>query len=276
MEEKYLGSSVDGPADIFDRITETPIKKVAILFRACHEDDYLIDHFISYYKKVGANIFIANFSYRFPEDEENFKDFVNKTTKKYPEIIYNIGPHVLNDSIGVNRTKELLEIQNDIDYVIPADLDEFHEYIKDNVLLAIDDLEKNGCDVMCGTTVERISEDGFTKKIEVDKDIFDQFPKFNNELYGFPKISLIKKEYYKFVGCGHHYIDKKFIDEFGIKISDSGKTHHFRWSEEGKVRMEKWVRSYKDPAWTGWKDIKRAQDKLDAFNYNLIDYKRPK
>ena len=27
MEEKYLGSSVDGPADIFDRITETPIKK---------------------------------------------------------------------------------------------------------------------------------------------------------------------------------------------------------------------------------------------------------
>ena len=276
MEEKYLGSSVDGPADIFDRITKTPTKKVAVLFRACHEDDYLIDHFISYYKKVGANIFIANFSYRFPEDEENFKDFVNKTTKKYPEIIYNIGPHVLNDGVGVNRTKELLEIQNDIDYVIPADTDEFHDYKENNVLLSIDYLEKNSFDVLSGHTLERISEDGSCKEMLATQSIFEQFPRHNKNLFVMPKISLIKKEYYKFVGNGHHYIDKKFIDEFGIKISNSGKTHHFRWSEKGKARMETWLRSYKDPAWSGWKNIKQAQDKLDAFNYNLIDYKRTK
>ena len=273
MEEKYLGSSVDGPADIFD-IIKTPIKKVAVLFRCCQDDDYLIDHFISYYKKVGANIFIANFNYRFPEDEENFKKFLDKTTKKYPEIIYNVGPHGLID-VGVNRVKQLSEGKS-IDYVIPADLDEFHEYKENNVLLSIIDLEEKNCDVMCGSTVERISKDGSAKKIEADKYIFDQFPKVNNELYGFPKISLVKYKYYKFVGTGHHYIDNKLIEEHGIKVYKGSKTHHFRWSEEGKIRMEKWLRAYKDPSWTGWTDVKRAQDKLDAFNYNLIDYKRPK
>ena len=249
------------------------MKKVAVLFRCCQDDYYLIDHFINYYKKVGANVFIANFSYRFPEDEENFKEFVNNVTKKYPEIIYNVGPHILDDGIGVKRTKELLESINDIDYVIPADTDEFHEYKEDNVLLSIDYLEKNLFDVLSGYTIERIPENGSVKPMLSAQNIFEQFPRYNQNLFVMQKISLIKKEYYKFVGCGHHYIDKKFIDEFGIKISDSGKTHHFRWSKEGKVRMEKWVRCYKDPDWTGWKDIKHAQDKLDAFNYNLIDHK---
>jgi hypothetical protein len=253
------------------------VKRVAVIFRCCQDDDYLIDHFIDYYKKVGANLFIANFSYRFSEDEENFKEFVDKTTKKYPEIIYNIGPHVLDDGIGVKRTKELLETKQDIDYVIPADTDEFHEYKENNVLLSIDYLEKNLFDVLSGYTLERIPEDGSSsKEILSTQSIFEQFPRHNENLFVMPKISLIKKEYYKFVGCGHHYIDKKLIDEFGIKINDSGKTHHFRWSEEGKVRMEKWVRCYESPDWTGWKDMKRAQDKLDAFNYNLIDYKGPK
>lgn len=248
------------------------MKKVAVLFRCCQDDYYLIDHFIDYYKKVGANVFIANFSHRFPEDEENFKEFVNKTTKKYPEIIYNIGPHVLNDGMGVKRTKELLESINDIDYVVPADIDEFHEYKEGTVLLSIDYLKENLFDVLSGHTVERIPENGSVKKTLPTQNIFEQFPRYNQNLFVMPKISLIKKEYYKFVGCGHHYIDKKFINEFGIKISNSGKTHHFRWSEEGKVRIEKWVRSYKDPGWQGWKSVEHAQKRLSAFSCNLAEY----
>lgn len=252
------------------------MKKVAVLFRCCQDDYYLIDHFIDYYKKVGANVFIANFSYRFPEDEENFKEFVNNVTKKYPEIIYNVGPHILDDGIGVKRTKELLESINDIDYVIPADTDEFHEYKEDNVLLSIDYLEKKLFDVLSGHTVERIPENGSVKKTLPTQNIFEQFPRYNQNLFVMQKISLIKKEYYKFVGCGHHYIDKKFIDEFGIKVSDSGKTHHFRWSEEGRVRMEKWVRSYSDPGWKGWKSVELSEKKLSAFSCNLAEYGKSK
>jgi hypothetical protein len=63
-------------------------------------------------------------------------------------------------------------------------MDEFHEYKENNVLLSIDYLEKNLFDVLSGHTIERISEDGSSKEMLSTQSIFEQFPKYNENLLG--------------------------------------------------------------------------------------------
>jgi hypothetical protein len=167
------------------------------------------------------------------------------------------------------------------DYIIPSDSDEFQEF-PDTLENILKIMKKEDLYYLDGCTKERVSESGQVIMIEKDKDIFEQFPKFNNKLFCQPKIGLIKAKYFKYMGVGHHGIgytgseylsneDKKYIFTKSKRIVS---TNHFRWNMQGKTRIEKWIILFKDKNYKGWSDIDKYKKMLDVFNSNLLDYNK--
>ena len=243
--------------------------KIYLCFKLYQAENYILDHFINYYKKLGIHGMIANFSYFHPKLEEGFDEFVNETTQKYP-MIFSVGPNLI--SAG-SSTKELQRMakESDADYIIPADLDEFHEYPY-SLEETISYMKDNELNYLSGCTVERVSETGECIELTSDRNIFDQFPKDNQKLFCMPKISIMTSECYQLSGCGHHYIEKSLIEKNNLKNKYVTKTHHFRWSKQGKKRMENWLEIFNYEFYKGWKNLDQAQKKLDAFNGNLLEY----
>jgi hypothetical protein len=226
--------------------------KIYVCSRFTHYDDYLFEHFINYYLKLGVDKFFINFNYKFENDKTDFYKFIEdiKKSKYYSYIIYNIGPNdeELYETTNIQMLKNLVTENTNIDedYIIPADSDEFQEFphtLYDTIkMMKNDDLT-----YLHGSTKERISETGEVILLEKDIDIFQQFPKYNNHLFGHPKISIIKAKYFKYIGVGHHYIDINSIKNKDDKNElEKNKlltvTNHFRWNLQGKKRLENWIK----------------------------------
>ena len=50
-------------------------------------------------------------------------------------------------------------------------------------------------------------------------------------------------------------------------------TNHFRWHQQGKIRLQNWYKLWSDDKYYGWKDIKKCEKMLVVFNGNLLEYK---
>lgn len=261
--------------------------KVYVCSRFNHNDEFLFEHFMDYYLKLGVHKFLINFNYKIEDEKENFEKFINYVinSKYIDNIIYNIGPNFefLNETSNLVMLKELINKNTNIeeDYIIPADSDEFQEF-PDTLQYILQMMEKEGLYYLDGCTKERVSETGEAIMVEKDKDIFEQFPKFNNNLFCQPKIGLIKAKYFKYMGVGHHGIgytgsehlsneDKQCILAKSKRVV---QTNHFRWNIQGKRRIENWITLFKNKKYNGWFDINKYEKMLNVFNLNLLEYNK--
>ena len=257
--------------------------KIYVCSRFTHYDDFLFEHFMKYYLNLGVHKFLINFNYKFENDKERFELFL-EDIKKSPfsnYIIYNIGPNTENlfETSNIGMLYELVNkhVNLEEDYIIPADSDEFQEF--PDVLEKIIQLMKNNdYSYLNGCTKERISETGEIIMVEKEKNIFEQFPKFNNSLFVHPKIGIIKAKYFHYLGVGHHHISLNptatdYEKEELKKNKSISITNHFRWNLQGKKRLENWYKMWIDDNYKGWKDIKKCEKMLAVFNQNLLEYK---
>lgn len=253
--------------------------KVFLCSRFNHNDDFLFEHYMNYYLKLGVDKFLINFNYKIENEKENFEKFIEYVinSKYIDNIIYNIGPNTesLCETVNIEMLKELVNknVNIDEDYIIPADSDEFQEF-PDTLENILEMMEKEGLYYLDGCTKERVSESGEAILVEKDKDIFEQFPKFNNKLFCHPKIGIIKAKYFKFIGVGHHYVKINSEKENNLpKSKRIVTTNHFKWSLQGKKRIENWMKMWNNEKYIGWKDVKKIEKMLDVFNSNLLEYK---
>jgi hypothetical protein len=258
------------------------MSKVYVCSRFTHYDDFLFEHFMNYYLKLGVYKFLINFNYKLENDNEDFKKFVEyvKNSEYIDKIIYNIGPNLenLNETGNIIMIKQLI-IDNtnlDKDYIIPADSDEFQEFpdTLENILTL---MEIEELSYLNGYTKERVSESGEVKMVEKDKDIFLQFPKYNNKLFSQSKIGIIRAKYFHYTGVGHHYINIESIKnlEDKIKLCKNKRlsiTNHFKWNLQGKNRLQYWYNLWDNKNYKGWKDLEKCKKMLDVFNSNLLNY----
>ena len=272
----------------------TPIAdKTVVVFSACHDDEYLVSHFLNHYQTLGIKKFACLLRYytNDPEDTEihKFNLFCNKFKESYPFVL-------CDEKVIFNkeetRTKDWFNLIKNLDvkYAIPADSDEFHEYATDKNYttkqfqkLEVSEVNKNfeefaeyvelnNLDYITSCHMEHVSATGTPVTTEQDTDIFKQFSYQNKNLFRQPKISLIKMEHFNLLQLGHHGLAKDKVEQLSLKSAYLSITHHFRWSKEGETRMQKWLSRWSDPSWKGWKNLDIITRRLLCFKQDLRTY----
>ncbi len=272
--------------------------KIGLVFTACHDDEYFIPHFMKYYQQHGIKHFGCVLSF-FTCGEENekteilkFENFCKEFKATYPNVLV-IEKIIENGEYGrMQDWQKLIELMpNTIEYILPADSDELHEFSinrNDEIKKAYNcinysdinfDLNRilefiitNKIDVVCGASMERVSLNGEVIITNKEQDIFKQFPCHNKHLYIQPKVSLINKKYFSVLSLGCHNISKEKQEQYNLKIANMSIVHHFRWSAEGKRRMEKWSTRWSSSNWKSWKNVDLIKNKLKVFEHNLLKF----
>jgi hypothetical protein len=52
------------------------MSKVYVCSRFTHYDEFLFEHFMNYYLKMGVYKFLINFNYKLENDKEDFEKFI--------------------------------------------------------------------------------------------------------------------------------------------------------------------------------------------------------
>lgn len=250
--------------------------KTYVAFRCSPDDEYLLPHFIEYYKSLKVTGFFSNLNYRLGWNKNTFDEFVERIKNNYPEIIFNVGPNTLEQSESCNLHEIYNLMKNCISensYIIPADADEFHEYPFKTLEENINYLETNNFLYIKGSTHERVSKTGELFDIDPQKDIFSQCPNWNRYLFGKPKISLLSNlTMYRKAGIGHHDFIHGIDVEIRKQVADrKSVTHHFRWTNEGHARTQKWYDLWKEEKYNGYKNLKEIERRLKAYKLNLLE-----
>jgi hypothetical protein len=278
-------------------MTDQTVNNVAVVFTACHDDEQMISHFMDYYQSLGIIYFVcilSFFSYKAENEEkeiEKFNSFCDQFKTKYPFVVVDQQIIEYSESGRMQTWIKLLEeLPSNIDYIIPADSDELHEFTLNSSYVSAQykkpecsKVQKNLADFMLyikqqdldyirGCSMERVPSNGEIIEISSKCNIFEQFSHHNNKLWLQPKISIIKKKHFFLLNLGHHYIDKQKTEKYGLKTETLSITHHFRWSLEGKIRMQKWADRWKNPNWKSWKNVELIEARIKAFNNNLLTY----
>jgi len=249
---------------------------VYVAFRLAPDDELMLPSFIKYYKALGVSGFFSNLNYRLECDREGFERFIERVRQAYPEIIFNVGPNDIGqpETSNIEQIYELMK--NNIpenSYIIPADADEFHQYPMDTLEDNIDYLKQHEFLYIGGATLEKVSETGSLISVDPQLDIFEQFPGSNRFLYIMHKISLVSSLHmYRRAGVGHHGFSHEADKEIKKMIADKKSiTHHFRWTEQGKIRAEKWHSLFTDNRWKGWSQPEQTRKRLKMYDMNLLE-----
>ena len=168
----------------------------------------LLPHFLKHYTKLGVTQFICSI-----HDTEEFAQLVRDKSKGYDLIIDGVfqEPYIPNEA---SYKRNILDKYCDPEeWVVIADLDEFHEYLPTDL---------DGVDYVSGRMMDRFSSDGKLKQI-TDEDIFQQFPVEKEYSTGCLSKVVMMKAKNKLIP-GHH-----FLDGTGIAHKSIVKVHHFKW-----------------------------------------------
>jgi hypothetical protein len=241
--------------------------KVYVTCKLYHAEEYIIEHYLNYYREMGVDGFLFNFSYYFEGHKEGFQEFVDRLTSANDDITFNVGPHCISDGAATARLKELVK-ESDADYIIPTDADEFVVYDAGSLQDAIKLLEDESAHVIEGCTTEHVSKTGEVTELVPDISIWEQFPNVNPVLPIAPKIGLVRADCFHLTGCGHHQMSK----EHGLKSFYASRSHHFRWTAQGKSRAEDWVEIWSNPEYGGYKHLEGAKGRVKIFSMNLLEY----
>ena len=148
--------------------------KIYVCSRFTHFDNFMFNHFVKYYLKLGVFKFLINFNYKLENDKADFEIFLEsiKSSPYIQHIVYNIGPNSesKNESGNIEMLYKLVnENVNLEDYIIPADSDEFQEF-SDSLENIIELIKTDNYSFLCGCTKERVSESGKVTMVVEDKE----------------------------------------------------------------------------------------------------------
>jgi len=156
------------------------------------------------------------------------------------------------------RNKHLAKLDK-ADWIIPADLDEFHQfpYSLDE---CIDRLTGNAPNYVYGSFVDRVAADGSLATISPSPSIFAQFP-----MEADISLKVAKATVDKVILCrstfhlsgGHH---RPAVDG-AIKLEQTGYVHHFKWHGALLEHLQRRVAKYREmkEAWW-WVESQRILD----------------
>jgi hypothetical protein len=215
------------------------------LFTYVHLDEQelldfnLLHHYIKHYIK--HNIPIKNiviWPYGFYNYELNYKKF--KDICNYYSIpIYPIENFQYDFLIAHNKFLEWQMTEgNKFEWLIKTDIDEFISYGYYKLYEYLHYMVKNEFDYASGLFIDCVDKDNKLKNVDINIDIFEQFPKrfmiTKNIVNGCPhKMVLFKSNIVP--NIGHH---QSINNNLKIHNSKSNKVYHFKWLSNLKNRIE--------------------------------------
>jgi hypothetical protein len=257
---------------------------VFVCSRFNHNDMHFFEHFMEHYLSLGVTNFLMNFNCKIYDEIDNLNQFIQYIqTSEYSKYIkFSVGPNIEapNETENLQMLYMLVEryATQPNSFVIPADADEFVCFPQ-NLNEIIQGMIENGYSHIQGETKERIASDGSCPPLMPKIDIFSQFPKINPNLFVKPKVGLIKANYFKYTGVGHHQIripddinEQEVIKPMLSQSPIHSETNHFRWNLQGKKRMECWLKIWGNPAYLGWKDLAHYKKMIEIYEGNLSTF----
>lgn len=200
----------------------------------------LLPHFIKHYKNMVDEIqLIVYQTSSFPNLEEEIKAII----KNFSNVsIVNVVTERIFDWEKVTSLYNSQKKKHPNDWWVIADIDEFHVYPFNDLLVLIDDCESNNWDVVRGGFIDRIGKNGEMVKIEATKSIFKQFPMMGFFRYPLSKacpnkICVVKG--YVEITSGQHYANIEGNTTWRWQgwnhpliapyETHSVQVHHFKW-----------------------------------------------
>ena len=206
------------------------------LFTYVHLDEQelldfnLVYHYIKHYIKHGIfpkNITIIPYGYlNFEKNYEKFKDICTY----YNVPIYPIENFPYDFVAAHNKFLEWQKIDGiKFDWLLKTDIDEFISYGYYTLYEYIHFLLKNDFNCGSGQFVDCLDKENKLKSVDINYDIFEQFPKrcrmTKNIIKGYDgKIVTFKSN--QIISIGHHWC---FTENNKIHNSISNKVYHFKW-----------------------------------------------
>lgn len=203
------------------------------------DDLSLLPYFLKWYSEQGVDLFIVNIV-DFKQDNKIVEEFCDKS-RNYNTIINNIR-YGKDDNISQSQNRILAQINftNNNDWIIFADLDEFHEYPGgiERFFKTID----NKYDVVQGNFVDHIALNQKLLPYDCDVDLFKQYPletRISEKILKVPgaRISAIKG--FIHTGSMHTCKNKLYRNKNMRFYPNAINIHHFKWREGLIERIEK-------------------------------------
>lgn len=136
----------------------------------------LLPHFIKHYQELGISSdkmhIVLQASDSSNDNFEKAQAILDEFKIKAEELW--IAPYT-SDSMWEKRREIQRSVANSDDWIISADVDEFHEFPTDMVEF-LDYCAKKGLNCIQGVFIDRLAPDGELKSVESEKSIWKQFP----------------------------------------------------------------------------------------------------
>lgn len=211
------------------------------------DDTSLLPYFLEWYKEQGVDQFIINIVDSV-EDNAIIEDILHKS-KNYNLIINSVF-YGRDDNLiqAQNREKAQEKYTNNNDWIIFADLDEFHEYPggMKNFLKSIE----GNYNLVKGVFIDRLTENGKFEAYNDQEDLFEQYPIKSDISYSIlkvpgPRVSAVRGLAHR--GSMHISKNPLYQDNMKVKICPQViKINHFKWRhgvvDRTKKRLEHFIR----------------------------------
>ncbi len=251
---------------------------MATLISTIYDSITILDQFLAHYRAIGVEQFVFNIN----------ESFVPGIAARAQSILERYGVTVAHVSgtpqnwIQQNRQRNASQAActREDDWVVIADLDEFHEYplgLAETLRAA----EAQGYDCLYGQLVDRLAPDGELIPMREDVSVFEQFPiqcHITHEILKAPdwKIVALKGRIFPVGTCVPHdvmrdtYAARPYTG-FGI-IS-----HHFKWHAEVLKKLRRRVDFYQrqfaqgDVRFSCYKETANILDHLARYGRVRLD-----
>jgi hypothetical protein len=217
------------------------------VFVLVDDDSSLFPAFLDHYRSLGCSKFIVGI--RGDPSDAHFA-FLHKFAQLPDVEIERTYTGMLDCFKELEWKQRLLSRYVDFtEWIIVADLDEFHEYPRQLTDL-IRRLDDGGYSCMMGWMLDRVAEDGSLLPYDPRKPIWQQYPwglHFTREIAGacINKVMLMRGPAQ--LRMGHHFLaDAHVYPEHGI-------VHHFKWNSTALKRLERRKLAYSS-AGVHWAD----------------------
>lgn len=242
--------------------------KTFVLATAYDGED-ILPHFISHYISLGVACVAVAVVRRNRNDDEvdamlaacRSRD-VKTVVIERPEFACVNDPTIaetLKHAAGVGRN----------DWLVPADLDEFHEY-PEPISDVLARLLRTGKRAAVSSLLDRVSESGHLTRITTSPSLWRQYPlacRFTRKILqaDVRKISLCHVS--TAMDCAHHF--PRLLPASAILASNKLVTHHFKWTESLRNRLTRRLTSVTQPKYL--KELKILAAYLDKHGRILVE-----
>jgi len=240
----------------------------------------LIPHFVKHYSKYVEEIqFVVYQSSIHPNLIQNVKDKVKQY--KNVKIVKTIEDRVF-DWEKVTQLYNFIKSKNPHDWWVVADIDEFHLYPNNNLKQCISDCEDNGWEIIRGGFIDRIGPNGEFSVLNMNEEIFSQYPNAGFFRYRLSKANPNKVCVMKGsieITSGQHYakIDNQTTWKWQgwnhplINPKDHVQVHHFKWDSTSIERIKTVADNNQDYSYSNEYGIMYNSLRKNKFCINIED-----